>query len=224
MSYPFGKRKAFEKLRALRAQSEKRWSFIDGPITANNPMGVHHAWGRTYKDLYQRFKAMQGYNQRWQNGFDCQGLWVEVNVERDLGFNSKREIEEYGLAKFVKQCKMRVLNYAATQTEQSIRLGYWMDWNDPENCVNCGNSWKKTLFKKQPSRVQKDRFRARSNKSSAVWGCRKWVAPISPLAMRTITRSGDFSKSVLKGIGYLRDGTSCPGVGVVGRASANMRS
>ena len=123
---------AFEKLRELRAKSEKRWSFVDGPITANNPMGVHHAWGRTYKDLYQRFKAMQGYNERWQNGFDCQGLWVEVNVERELGFNSKREIEEYGLAEFVEQCKMRVLNYAAVQTEQSIRLGYWMDWNDPD--------------------------------------------------------------------------------------------
>ena len=85
---------AFEKLQELRAKSDKRWSFIDGPITANNPMGVHHAWGRTYKDLYQRFKAMQGYDQRWQNGFDCQGLWVEVNVEKELGFNSKREIEE----------------------------------------------------------------------------------------------------------------------------------
>ena len=74
-----------------------RWSFIDGPITANNPMGVHHAWGRTYKDLYQRYHAMQGYQQRYQNGFDCQGLWVEVEVEKELGFNSKREIEEYGL-------------------------------------------------------------------------------------------------------------------------------
>ena len=57
-------------------QSERRYSFLDGPITANNPMGVHHAWGRTYKDLYQRFKTMQGYKQRYQNGFDCQGLWV----------------------------------------------------------------------------------------------------------------------------------------------------
>jgi isoleucyl-tRNA synthetase len=122
---------AFEKLRELRSKSDKNWSFVDGPITANNPMGVHHAWGRTYKDLYQRFKAMQGYDQRWQNGFDCQGLWVEVNVERELGFNSKRDIEGYGLARFVKQCKMRVLEYAAVQTEQSIRLGYWMDWNDP---------------------------------------------------------------------------------------------
>ena len=124
---------AFNKLRQLRAKSDKHWSFLDGPITANNPMGAHHAWGRTYKDLYQRFKAMQGYNQRWQNGFDCQGLWVEVNVEKRLGFNSKREIEKYGLDNFTRQCKMQVLHFAAVQTEQSIRLGYWMDWNDPEN-------------------------------------------------------------------------------------------
>ena len=124
---------AFRKLQALRATSDRRWSFLDGPITANNPMGVHHAWGRTYKDLFQRFKAMQGYNQRWQNGFDCQGLWVEVNVERALGFTSKRDIEKMGVAPFVKACKMQVLKWAAVQTEQSIRLGYWMEWNDPDN-------------------------------------------------------------------------------------------
>ncbi len=117
----------------LRAQNEggPRWSFLDGPITANNPMGVHHAWGRTYKDLYQRFHAMLGEDQRYQNGFDCQGLWVEVNVERDLGFTSKRDIEAYGIAEFVSLCKQRVLTFAARMTEQSIRLGYWMDWNDP---------------------------------------------------------------------------------------------
>ena len=120
---------AFNKLRKLRADAP-RWSFIDGPITANNPMGVHHGWGRTYKDLFQRFKAMQGHNQRWQNGFDCQGLWVEVEVEKELGFKSKKDIEKYGLADFVLRCKERVLNYAAVQTDQSIRLGYWMDWND----------------------------------------------------------------------------------------------
>ena len=122
---------AFQRLRRQNA-GKPRWSFIDGPITANNPMGVHHAWGRTYKDLYQRFKAMQGFDQRWQNGFDCQGLWVEVNVERDLGFKSKRDIEAFGIDRFVKLCKERVLTYAAVQTEQSIRLGYWMDWNRPE--------------------------------------------------------------------------------------------
>ena len=124
-------RRTFARLRAQLAGGP-RWSFLDGPITANNPMGVHHAWGRAYKDLYQRFHAMLGHDQRWQNGFDCQGLWVEVNVERDLGFTSKRDIEAYGIADFVSLCKQRVLTYAARQTEQSQRLGMWMDWNDAD--------------------------------------------------------------------------------------------
>jgi isoleucyl-tRNA synthetase len=123
-------RGTFARLRAQNAGNE-RWSFLDGPITANNPMGVHHAWGRAYKDLFQRFWAMHGRDQRYQNGFDCQGLWVEVNVEKDLGFTSKRDIEAYGIAEFVSLCKQRVLTFAARQTEQSIRLGMWMDWNDP---------------------------------------------------------------------------------------------
>ncbi len=127
----WAERRTFARLRAQNAGGP-RWSFLDGPITANNPMGVHHAWGRAYKDLYQRFRAMLGHDERWQNGFDCQGLWVEVNVERDLGFTSKRDIEEFGVAEFVSLCKQRVLTFAARQTEQSIRLGYWMDWNDPD--------------------------------------------------------------------------------------------
>ena len=121
---------AFEVSRRLR-QGKPKWSFIDGPITANNPMGVHHGWGRTYKDLYHRFWTMRGRETRYQNGFDCQGLWVEVEVEKELGFKTKKDIENYGLARFVLKCKERVLRYAAVQTEQSIRLGYWMDWNDP---------------------------------------------------------------------------------------------
>ncbi len=108
----------------------KKFSFIDGPITANNPMGVHHAWGRTYKDVYQRFMAMRGREQRYQNGFDCQGLWVEVEVERDLGLNSKREIEEFGLAEFSRACRERVDKYSERITRQSQRLGMWMDWDD----------------------------------------------------------------------------------------------
>ncbi len=86
--------------------------FIDGPITANNPMGVHHAWGRTYKDLFQRYQAMLGNKQRYQNGFDCQGLWVEVEVEKELGLKSKRDIETYGVAEFVERCKERVRKFA----------------------------------------------------------------------------------------------------------------
>ncbi|MGQ9680842.1 MAG: class I tRNA ligase family protein [Candidatus Bathyarchaeia archaeon] len=121
----------FEKRRA-KNKGGLPWSFIDGPITANNPMGVHHAWGRTYKDVWQRYSALKGFDERYQNGFDCQGLWVEVEVEKELGFESKRDIEAYGIAEFVKRCKQRVLNYAAVQTEQSIRLGMWMEWDDPE--------------------------------------------------------------------------------------------
>jgi isoleucyl-tRNA synthetase len=112
------------------AASERRFSFIDGPITANNPMGVHHAWGRTYKDLFQRYHTMLGERQRYQNGFDCQGLWIEVEVERELGFNNKRQIEEFGIDRFVELCKARVDKFAALITEQSQRLGMWMRWDD----------------------------------------------------------------------------------------------
>src|SRR5689334_11673643 len=120
---------ACNKLREKNKGKEK-WSFIDGPITANNPMGVHHGWGRTIKDIFQRYKAMNGYDLRYQNGFDCQGLWVEVEVEKDLGFNSKTEIVQYGLDNFARECRQRVLKYAALITEQSERLGQWMDWKN----------------------------------------------------------------------------------------------
>jgi isoleucyl-tRNA synthetase len=121
----------WKRMKIQEKEDRPYWSFIDGPITANNPMGVHHAWGRTYKDLFSRYRFMRGYEVRNQNGFDCQGLWVEVEVEKDLGFKSKLDIESYGIAEFVKKCKQRVLNYSAIQTEQSIRLGMWTDWNNP---------------------------------------------------------------------------------------------
>ncbi len=121
--------RTFDRLREQNRGND-RWSFIDGPITANNPMGVHHAWGRTLKDVFQRYKAMRGFDLRYQNGFDCQGLWVEVEVEKSLGLNSKRQIEEYGLAEFAARCKERVARFAEVITEQSQRLGMWMDWDN----------------------------------------------------------------------------------------------
>jgi isoleucyl-tRNA synthetase len=127
--------RAFEKRRELN-QGKPKWSFLDGPITANNPMGVHHAWGRTYKDAYNRYFAMTGHELRYQNGFDCQGLWVEVEVEKELKLKSKRDIENLvpgdrfaSIDKFVHECKARVNTFARKQTDQSIRLGYWMDWD-----------------------------------------------------------------------------------------------
>ena len=122
--------RSFEKL-VEKNRGKERFSFIDGPITANiAAMGVHHAWGRTYKDIFQRYKAMRGYDQRYQNGFDCQGLWVEVEVEKDLGMNSKREIERFGIAKFADACRARVDESAAVIAKQSQRLGQWMDWDN----------------------------------------------------------------------------------------------
>jgi isoleucyl-tRNA synthetase len=117
----------FEQLRRQNAGGPK-WSFIDGPITANGSMGVHHAWGRTLKDVFQRYKALRGFDGRYQNGFDCQGLWIEVGVERSLGLNSKREIEEYGLEEFARRCREVVERSSADITRGSKRLGMWMDW------------------------------------------------------------------------------------------------
>src|ERR671918_468149 len=95
-------RKTFERLREANRGGPK-WSFVDGPVTANKTLAVHTAWGRTLKDVFQRYKSLRGFDQRYQNGFDCQGLWIEVGVERQLGFNSKREIEDYGLAEFARR-------------------------------------------------------------------------------------------------------------------------
>jgi isoleucyl-tRNA synthetase len=121
--------RTFERLREQNAGGP-RFSFLDGPITANNPMGVHHGWGRTLKDVFQRYRAARGCDERYQNGFDCQGLWVEVEVEKELGLNSKREIEEYGIAEFAERCKERVAKYVGVMTQQSKRLGQWMDWGN----------------------------------------------------------------------------------------------
>jgi len=133
--------KILEKYLQKNKNSTRRFSFLDGPITANNPMGVHHAWGRTLKDLYQRYKNMQGFCQRFQNGFDNQGLWVEVEVEKKLGFKSKKGIERYGIAEFVKKCKEHTLHFAKVQTEQSKRLGYFMDWGNDYYTMSDENNY-----------------------------------------------------------------------------------
>jgi len=134
-------RRVVEQYLHKNDESEERFSFIDGPITANNPMGVHHAWGRTYKDVFQRYNNMLGKKQRFQNGFDCQGLWVEVEVEKELGLKNKREIESFGIAEFVERCKQRVWKYSARQTEQSKRLGYFMDWDNSYYTMSDENNY-----------------------------------------------------------------------------------
>jgi len=138
-----------EKYLRRNKDAGKKFFFLDGPITANNPMGLHHAWGRTYKDLWQRFKNMQGFQQRFRNGFDNQGLWVEVEVEKQLGFKSKKDIEKYGIEKFVNECKKSTSHWAQVQTEQSKRLGYFMDWENSYYTMSEENNYTIWFFLKK---------------------------------------------------------------------------
>ena len=142
------KEKVLEKYLEKNKNAKDKFSFLDGPITANNPMGVHHAWGRTYKDFWQRYFNMQGFKQRFQNGFDEQGLWVEVEVEKELGLKNKKDIENLipndkfkSLEKFINLCKERVKKFSAVQTEQSKRLGYFMDWGNSYHTSSDENNY-----------------------------------------------------------------------------------
>ncbi|MEG2484113.1 MAG: isoleucine--tRNA ligase [Clostridia bacterium] len=119
----------FKKLQEKNKGNEP-FRFLDGPITANNPMGIHHAWGRTLKDTYIRYKAMNGFSCHYRNGFDAQGLWLEVEVEKELGFKDKKDVEAYGLDKFTLKCMDRVRKFSGVITDQSKRLGQWMDWEN----------------------------------------------------------------------------------------------
>lgn len=137
-------------------KSKKYFSFLDGPITANNPMGVHHAWGRSYKDLWPKFYNLLGFKERFQNGFDCQGLWVEVEVEKELGLKTKKDIENLvpgdrkaSIAKFVQLCKDRVMKFSGIQTEQSKRLGYFADWEHSYFTMSDENNYMIWLFLKK---------------------------------------------------------------------------
>jgi isoleucyl-tRNA synthetase len=138
----------FNKL-VEKNKNNPTWSFLDGPITANNPMGVHHAWGRTLKDAFQRYWAMNGRKLRYQNGYDCQGLWVEVEVEKQLNFKTKKDIEDYGIDKFVEKCKERVDKYSRIISQQSKRLAFWMDWDNNYYTMSDENNYTIWAFLKK---------------------------------------------------------------------------
>ena len=123
------KNDSFHKL-VKKNKGHEMFKFLDGPATANNRLGIHHFWGRTLKDLTIRYNALKGKDCQYQNGFDAQGLWVEVNVEKELGLNGKPEIEKYGIDKFTNKCMERVQFFANEMTKQSIRMGQWMDWGN----------------------------------------------------------------------------------------------
>ena len=123
-------RDVFSAMRDKNKSAKETFRFLDGPITANNAMGVHHICGRTLKDAQIKYNTLKGRRTHFQNGFDAQGMWVEVEVEKELGLNDKKAILEYGLANFTKKCIERVNHFADIQTRQSIRLGQIMDWSN----------------------------------------------------------------------------------------------
>jgi isoleucyl-tRNA synthetase len=107
------------------------WSFYEGPPTANGRPGSHHVLSRVFKDIYPRYKTMCGYQVPRKAGWDCHGLPVELEVEKQLGIASKQEIEEFGIAEFNQRCRESVFEYVEEWNRLTERIGFWLDLDDP---------------------------------------------------------------------------------------------
>jgi isoleucyl-tRNA synthetase len=110
-----------------RTDDAPRWTFYEGPPTANGKPGVHHVEARVFKDVFPRFKTMRGFLVDRKAGWDCQGLHVEVGVEKELGVSGKQQIEAYGIAEFNAKCRESVQRSTAEFEEMTERMGYWVD-------------------------------------------------------------------------------------------------
>lgn len=114
--------------RSLEASAGRpQWTFYEGPPTANGRPGTHHIEARAFKDVFPRFKTMQGFSVPRRAGWDCHGLPVEIAVEKELGFNGKPDIEAYGIAEFNARCRESVERHVADFSELTDRMGYWVD-------------------------------------------------------------------------------------------------
>jgi isoleucyl-tRNA synthetase len=107
------------------------WSFYEGPPTANGRPGSHHVFSRVFKDVYPRYRTMSGYRVPRKAGWDCHGLPVELEVEKELGISSKQEIEEHGIAEFNQRCRESVFEYVEEWNRLTERIGLWIDLEDP---------------------------------------------------------------------------------------------
>src|SRR3989338_5897875 len=122
--------KIFEKT-LKESEGKKEFIFYEGPPTANAKPALHHLEARVFKDAIPRYKTMQGYHVRRKGGWDTHGLPVEIQVEKKLGLNSKKAIEEYGVAKFNQECKESVWEYLEVWNKFTKRIGYWLDQEHP---------------------------------------------------------------------------------------------
>ena len=112
------------------AGGRPRWTFYEGPPTANGMPGTHHVEARVFKDVFPRFKTMQGFQVERKAGWDCHGLPVELAVEKELGFSGKGDIEAYGVAEFNARCRESVLRHVDAFEQMSERMGFWVDTDD----------------------------------------------------------------------------------------------
>ncbi len=119
----------FARSLAQRADAP-RWVFYEGPPTANGRPGVHHVEARTFKDIYPRFKTMTGHHVPRKGGWDCHGLPVELEVEKEIGTTGKRDIEAFGVAEFNRRCRESVTRYIDDWAKLSERIGMWIDLDD----------------------------------------------------------------------------------------------
>ncbi len=122
--------KIFEKS-LEQSEGQKEFIFYEGPPTANGQPGIHHLEARAFKDAIPRYKTMRGFHVRRKGGWDTHGLPVELQVEKKLGLNSKKAIEEYGIEKFNQQCKESVWEYLDIWNKFTTRIGYWVDQEHP---------------------------------------------------------------------------------------------
>jgi isoleucyl-tRNA synthetase len=113
-----------------RREGAPAWVFYEGPPTANGRPGIHHVWARLFKDLYPRYHTMRGRYVPRKGGWDCHGLPVEVEVEKELGFSGKEQIEEYGIEAFNRRCRDSVQRYVGDFEELTKRIGMWLDMTD----------------------------------------------------------------------------------------------
>ena len=107
-----------------------RWSFYEGPPTANGMPGTHHIEARVFKDLFPRFQTMKGKQVIRKAGWDCHGLPVEIAVEKELGFTGKADIEKFGVAAFNDKCRESVQRHVNEFTAMTKRMGFWVDFDD----------------------------------------------------------------------------------------------
>ncbi|MDA0179204.1 isoleucine--tRNA ligase [Solirubrobacter phytolaccae] len=164
VSFPELEEKVLERWRELDVYNEslKRregappYVFYEGPPTANGKPGSHHVLARVFKDVFPRYKTMRGFYSYRKGGWDCHGLPVEIAVQKQLGIDDKKEIEEYGIAEFNAKCRESVFEYLEDWTKLTERIGYWVDLDDPYRTLDTdyvesvwwalGELWKKDLL------------------------------------------------------------------------------